>query len=306
MSEDVRVGNSVFEVEFLGTRGSIPTPGSETMRYGGNTSCVAVYANNSVFICDGGTGLRQLGRSLMEKLHDQLCVHMFFSHSHWDHIQGFPFFEPVYSEASVVFVYGKEHGDNDSYKLVTGQMHSDYFPVEFSELKADIRPAYLQAGGKDIEGVRISWFQQWHPGGSLAYRFEYKGKSVVYATDNELDLTIKNKSEVDKDPSVQRRVNTEYIEFISGADLLIGDGQYLDEEYCDKVGWGHSRATTLTDAAIEAGVKRLAIFHHDPMHDDETLDEKIDRCRQRALRFNSGLLVMGAKEKMKVKLIDLE
>ena len=105
MSDDLSGRNSVFEVDFLGTRGSIPTAGWETVRYGGNTSCGAVYANNTVFICDGGTGLRQLGGSLMKKLHEELCVHMLCSHSHWDHIQGFPFFEPVYSESSVVFVY---------------------------------------------------------------------------------------------------------------------------------------------------------------------------------------------------------
>jgi phosphoribosyl 1,2-cyclic phosphodiesterase len=292
----------VFLVKFWGTRGSIPTPGWQTRRYGGNTSCLAVNIDDSLFVCDGGTGLRELGLELVKDPQKEHRVHMFFSHPHWDHIQGFPFFVPVYKENNTVFVYGRKEEDTAYFELISGQMQSDYFPVEFSELVADIRPAFLEEGGKEIEGVKISWCKQFHPGGSLAYRFEKDGRTMVYATDNELDLTIENKEEVEDNPAALRKVSRRYIDFIRDADLLIGDGQYLDREYDQKIGWGHSRATTLVDAAIEANVKQLAIFHHDPMHDDETVDEKVEICRRRAALADSDIIVFGAREKVALRL----
>lgn len=292
----------MFVVKFWGTRGSIPTPGWQTRRYGGNTSCLALEIDDSLFVCDGGTGLRELGLELMKKPQTERRIHMFFSHPHWDHIQGFPFFIPAYRPNNTIIVYGREQDDTEHFKLISGQMQSDYFPVEFSELVADIRPSFLEEDTKVLDGVRVSWLKQVHPGGSLAYKFQKNGQTLVYATDNELDLTIQNKDEVEDNPAAHRKVSQRYLDFIRGADFLIGDGQYLDKEYPEKVGWGHSRATTLVDAAVEAGVKQLAIFHHDPMHDDETVDEKIAICRRRAALASSDIIIFGAREKVSFRL----
>ena len=177
-----------FFVRFWGVRGSIPTPGKAAHRYGGNTSCVEVRVNDTLFICDGGTGLRELGSDLLERAKGKpLTAHFLFSHMHWDHIQGFPFFTPVYIPANTFYIYGAHTGDTRFHRLLSGQMSSSYFPVDFSELRGTIVAADLgDEGSRDIEGTQVSCLSLHHPGGSFAYRFERDGHVVVYATDNEL------------------------------------------------------------------------------------------------------------------------
>ncbi|MFH1809747.1 MAG: MBL fold metallo-hydrolase [Pseudomonadota bacterium] len=291
-----------FFVKFWGTRGSIPTPGWQTRKFGGNTPCIEVRVDDAVYICDGGSGLRELGVELVQRSNSPIVAHLFFSHSHWDHIQGFPFFIPVYRPDSSLFVYGTVEGDTRIYQLLSGQMHSDYFPVEFKDLGAKIVPEFLSEQGRVIDGVKVSWFGQVHPGSSLAYRFEHDGCRVVYATDNEIDMTIENQQESEADPSVPRRVSAGYLDFIRHADLLIADGQYSDEEYRTKRGWGHPRATTVVDAAIQAGVKRLAVFHHDPMMGDKSVDELIEVCCKRAEAQRSDIVIFGAREQVEMRL----
>ena len=299
-----------FFVQFWGTRGSIPTPGWQTRRFGGNTSCVEIRVDDSLFICDAGTGIRELGVHLLKGIDDKepdpVVAHLFFSHPHWDHIQGFPFFTPLYVMRNTFHVYGDCDAapgtENRYFELLSGQMTSDYFPVAFHELGAKIEPAELGPDGRYVDETYVSWFKQFHPGGSYAYKFEHGGHRVVYATDNELDLTIQNKVECADDPSIPRRVDAGYLDFIRGADLLIADGQYFDTEYPSKKGWGHARATTIVDAAAEAGVKQLAIHHHDPMHSDEDVDRKIQICRERAARYNADLTIFGARERMQLRI----
>ncbi len=291
-----------FFVKFWGVRGSIPTPGWQTRKYGGNTTCIEIRIDDTLYICDGGTGLRELGESLLKRKQRPISGHMFFSHPHWDHIQGFPFFAPIYAPDNTFYIYGKSEHDQSHFDLLSGQMRSEYFPVEFSELSAHLVPAHLEPGGADIGPARVSWFVQAHPGGSLAYCFEAHGKKVVFATDNELDMTLDNRDEVAKNPSVHRKVSREYIDFVRGADLLIADGQYTDEEYPEKVGWGHARATTLVDAAVEADVKRLAITHHDPMQSDDEVDAKILACRERAAKYQRKLVIFAAREKVELRI----
>lgn len=301
--EAIRDDAEGFFVKFWGTRGSIPTPGYRTRKYGGNTSCVEIRVGDALFICDGGTGLRELGINLLKRQQSPVVAHMFFSHPHWDHIQGFPFFQPAYLKENTFYIYGTSRGDRRLFGLLSGQMRSDYFPVSFSELGAIIVASDLEERGNEIEGVTIRAYEQHHPGRSYAFSFEKGGVRVVYATDNEIDLMLENADEVAADPSALRRPRADYLETIRGADLLIADGQYFDEEYPQKVGWGHARATTAVDAAVLAGVKQLAIFHHDPMHADEEVDAKIAICRERADRLGAtDLVIFGAREGMELRL----
>jgi phosphoribosyl 1,2-cyclic phosphodiesterase len=291
-----------FFVKFWGTRGSIPTPGPRTRKYGGNTSCVEIRVDNNLFICDGGTGLRDLGIDLEKRDNGPIVGHMFFSHPHWDHIQGFPFFTPAYKEKNTFFIYGTSAGDRRIYDLLSGQMQSDYFPVSFTELGASILASDLDEQGHSIAGVKVTSYEQAHPGRSFAFAFERDGVKVIFATDNELDMTIENPDEVAKDFTAQRKLPRSFLDFCRGADLLIADGQYTEDEYEQKRGWGHARATTVVDAAVQAGVKQLAIFHHDPMHGDDEVDQLIDLCRARAAASAPDMTVFGAREGMELKL----
>jgi phosphoribosyl 1,2-cyclic phosphodiesterase len=289
-------------VKFWGTRGSIPTPGHRTRRYGGNTSCVEVRADETVFICDGGTGLRELGIDL-ETRTDRVEAHLFCSHTHWDHIQGFPFFTPAYSAATRLHVYDVHRDDDRIRRLLQGQMSStEYFPVDFHQLGGEIRFENLGSGQKTIDGVLVEHREQTHPGRSFAYSFSKGGRKVAYATDNELDLVLEDPEAAKRDPARLRRIPEPFVRFAAGADLLIADGQYTDEEYPQKVGWGHARATTLVDWSIAAGVKQLAIFHHDPMHGDEAVDAIVETCQARARSHGSDLVVFGAREGLEIKL----
>jgi len=288
-------------VKFWGTRGSIPTPGHKTRRYGGNTSCVEVRVDDRLFICDGGTGLRELGVDLAARS-DRVEAHLFFSHTHWDHIQGFPFFTPAYSPKSELHVYDVLRNDDRVQRLLLGQMHSEYFPVSFGDLGSKIRFSHLSDAEKSIDGVMVGHIEQPHPGRSFAYSFAKDGRKVVYATDSELDLKIENRDETDRSPDAPRRLPKALVAFAAGADLLVADGQYTDDEYPKKIGWGHSRATTIVDFAIQAGVKQVAIYHHDPMHSDDIVDRVIDTCRDRAIAAGSNLVVFGAREGLELKL----
>jgi phosphoribosyl 1,2-cyclic phosphodiesterase len=285
-----------FFVRFWGTRGSIPTPGQPTRKYGGNTSCVEIRIGDQLFICDGGTGLRELGQDLIRRGISPIVGHLFFSHTHWDHIQGFPFFSPVYNSENRFKIWGtKDEGDR-VHRLLSGQMRTDYFPVDFAELGAGIQSATLSPEGENIHGVVVRFKEQNHPGGSLAFSFEKDGKKVVYATDHELDERILNRSESDANPETLRVLPEDFVSFCRGADLLIADAQYSEEEYPSKVGWGHSRALTAVDLAAQAEVATLALFHHDPMQSDRLVDLKVEACRRRAGHMAPKLTVFGARE----------
>ncbi len=288
-------------VKFWGTRGSIPTPGHKTRRYGGNTSCVEVRIGDTLFVCDGGTGLRELGVDLLSRT-DRLVAHLFFSHTHWDHIQGFPFFVPAYSPSSTLHVYDVNEDDDRVQRLLLGQMQSEYFPVSFGDLGATIRFSHLGKGEKTIDGTVVGHLEQTHPGRSFAFTFSKDGNKIVYATDSELDKIITNRDDTDRDPAALRKLPDDIVRTVADSDLLIADGQYTDDEYPKKVGWGHARATTAVDLAVQAHVKQLAIYHHDPMHTDELLDQTIEVCRNRVATHGSNLVVLGAREGLELKI----
>ncbi|HET7842036.1 MAG TPA: MBL fold metallo-hydrolase [Terriglobia bacterium] len=291
-----------YFVKFWGTRGSIPTPGNKTKRFGGNTSCVEIRAGDQLLICDAGSGIRELGADLMTRGLSSMVVHLFLTHAHWDHIQGFPFFTPVYIPGNNCFIYGLREGDNRFYNLLSGQMSSDYFPVSFADLRANIGPRHLSDGHSEIGGVSITTHPLEHPGGCIGYSFRWEDRKVVYATDNEIDRVLVDPS-VDRKPAGEiRAVREPLVNFVKDADLLISDGQYTDEDYRVKAGWGHPSCLTAVDLAVQAKVKNLAIFHHDPERSDADVDRMIDLCRKRAADLKSDLVVFGAREGVELKI----
>jgi phosphoribosyl 1,2-cyclic phosphodiesterase len=273
----------MFRATFWGVRGSVPSPGPLTARVGGNTSCVEVLCDETRIVFDGGTGLRMLGAALAPRM--PVTVHLFFSHVHWDHIQGFPFFQPAFVPGNTIHLYGPTSVTGTVESAMLGQMEGPSFPVKLSELPStlhfhDITPGESVAIGPIL--VRSAPGN--HPGGVLAYRVEHAGRALVYMTDTEHGG--------ERDPDL--------VALAKGADLLICDAQYTPEEYrgggsapC-KVGWGHSTYEGAPKLASDAGAKRLILFHHDPDQDDEAVRRKEALARERfdgAIAAFEGLVV---------------
>lgn len=290
-------------VRFWGTRGSIPAPGHATRKFGGNTSCVEIRVGQTVLVCDAGTGIRELGMDLLRRQSDPVEVHMFFSHMHWDHIQGFPFFVPAYDPKTTLYVYETAPGADRVQRLLHGQMKSDHFPVDFGDLGSFMVARQFDSERRSKFGlVKVTCFEQHHPGTSYAYAFEIEGKKIVYATDNEIDLTLVNGDRVEDHPDEPRVAPDAFVRFLADADLLIADGQYTDEEYPRKVGWGHARANTVVDVALQAGVKSCALFHHDPLHNDTKVQQIVKEGRKRIQARGAELQLFGAREGLELKI----
>lgn len=283
------MGMNLF-VKFWGTRGSIPTPGELTSRFGGNTACVEVRYSNTLIILDAGSGIRELGDELLNRSSKPLTGHLLFSHCHWDHIQGFPFFSPAYRPENRFFIHGRHKGDDRFYRVLSGQMESDYFPVAFVALKAEIQSQDLESAGKKIDDIEVDWIELNHPGGCLGYALSVGGIKLVYMTDNELLYSPQAPS------SELRPVPSQICEFVRGADLLIGDAQYTDDEYASRVGWGHSSCFSTVDLALQADVKHLVLFHHDPIRSDCEIDDILDACRHRCSSLGGQIQISAARE----------
>lgn len=262
------------KLTFWGTRGSIPTPGRTTEKYGGNTPCVSLVHKDTTIIIDAGSGIRNFGLDVMDGGLGQdtkaLLMHLFLSHTHWDHIQGLPFFQPAYIKGNNLAIYGSPNKERFLEAILRDQMDYDYFPIGMAALAAELRIVELSPDPLKLGEVTVDWQEQiYHPGGCVRYRFTVNGKKIVYASDVELDhIFFARKDE----PESQKR-SKEYLEFVAGAEILIADGQYTEEEYRTKVDWGHTSMPALMDIAYRAGVKQLAIFHHDPQHSDKFLND---------------------------------
>lgn len=257
-----------MRIDFWGVRGSIPTPGRDTAEIGGNTSCVEVRAGKALLIFDGGTGLRMLGKKLLPEM--PIEAHMFFSHVHWDHIQGFPFFEPAFVAGNVFHLYGGNNVSRTLEETLAGQMDHPNFPVHLTAMGAKMTFRDLaEAEAVEIDGgpggpVLVTNARGNHPQGVFAFRVEHKGKSVVYATDTE---------------HYAGRVDENLLKLARGASVLVYDSQYTPEEYGSKRGWGHSTFEEGAKLAKLAGARRLVLFHHDPMQSDAAVLQKESRAR---------------------------
>lgn len=289
---------SQVQVTFWGTRGSISTPGRLTEKYGGNTPCVSVHYEDTSIIFDAGTGIRNLGLKLIEESRnrgDQPYYNLFLSHTHWDHIQGLPFFEPVYTKDTNLNIYGSPRKRNFLTSVLKGQMDYEYFPVEMSEVAGNIIIHEISEEVINMGSGIIDWREQfYHPGGSVSYRLKINGKKIVYATDVELDHMFNSKSKGQNREAAAKG----YEKFIEGADLLIADGQYTEEEYQQKIGWGHTSIPVLLNVAYQSRVKQLAVFHHDPQHSDKLLDELWIKNRGDYCSEDSKMNIFWAREGM--------
>jgi ribonuclease BN (tRNA processing enzyme) len=288
-----------MRVRFWGTRGSIATPGPDTAGYGGNTSCVEVRAGDEVLVFDAGTGIRPLGLALMEEFGTRpFTVHLFISHAHWDHIQGFPFFKPAYASTVTLNVYGASGQRRSLEMLLRGLMDTDYFPVALGDLEASLSTREFRGDDFRIGEATVSGCYLNHPGMALGYRVRCEGKTVVYATDHEPYRNTLPELGGRGEPGRRygAELDTELIRFVEGADLYIGEAQYTDEEYKDKVGWGHSPLSATVAVALAARVRMLALFHHDPMHADDVVTGMVARARELIAAGGGSLACFAARE----------
>jgi phosphoribosyl 1,2-cyclic phosphodiesterase len=277
-----------FKINFWGVRGSIPCPGAETVRYGGNTSCIEMEVGDERIIFDGGTGLRVLGQSLLAKM--PLQAHIFFTHSHWDHIQGFPFFVPAFIPGNTFKIYGAiaPNGATIEQRLHDQMLHPN-FPVPLQVMQSKLQFYELEIGQKlEIGEICIKNALLNHPGEAVGYRIDWRGRSAAYITDTE---------------HFPNGLGENVFNLAQNADVVIIDCTYTDEEYNDpqssKVGWGHSTWQEAVKMAKEVNVKKLVIFHHDPLHNDDFLDN-IGKAAQKEF---SGAIV--AQEGMSIDVLAL-
>lgn len=278
-----------IKMKFWGVRGSVPCPGPDTVRYGGNTACLEIRfpeLDDRLLIIDAGSGLRELGNRMMA--HDfpkgPINASLFLTHTHWDHIMGFPFFVPIYVPGTKLTIYGPVSYEQDTLRgIVGGQLTYRYFPVREAELAAAIDYVELKEGTLDLgDGISITARYLNHPVLCLGYRIEFRGRVLCTAYDTEpyRNLFVTDPADPAYDQEMAREgdevaeeQNSLLESFYAGADLLIHDSQYTEEEYRkSKLGWGHSSFERAINSARRAGVKRLALFHHDPERSDEKLD----------------------------------
>jgi phosphoribosyl 1,2-cyclic phosphodiesterase len=254
-----------LRVKFWGVRGSIPVPARDYLACGGNTTCLEMRAGKSIIVIDSGTGIRGLGMSLQEEFAgSKLEIHVLLTHFHWDHIQGLPFFTPLYSPQHEITFYSA-HTPDKLRALLEGEMSTPYFPVNFDLLPAKRRFASLTGEVLRLPDACVYPFPMNHPQGAMGFRIEAAGRVITHASDLEhgnpqLDKTLR--------------------EYGANSDLLIYDAQYTPEQYPSKQGWGHSTWLEATRVARDCNAKRLLLFHHDPGHDDSTMQTILNQARQ--------------------------
>jgi phosphoribosyl 1,2-cyclic phosphodiesterase len=282
-----------FRIQFWGTRGSIPSPGPQTVRYGGNTPCVEVRTSDGwLIILDAGTGIRELGRKLIEHANGSpIEGDIFVTHAHWDHIQGLPFFAPIFQRGNHFTIWGMKSMETSIDRVVRDQMSPVVFPVTFEQLDAAIDFQELdeekcQGTGYEVQAIKVR-----HPGGALGYRFTESngdGRALVYISDNELDGTAKY------DTPMEWR--SQFVEFVRDAKVFVHDTMYTIDEYEYHRGWGHSTYRDALDLAIEANVETLVLFHHKPERSDDEVDRRVEECRDIVKSRGSRLQVIAAAE----------
>ena len=286
-----------MKIRFWGVRGSIPCPGRHTVKYGGNTTSIELRfpeAGNRLIIIDAGSGIRELGLDVManDLKKGPINTEIYLSHTHWDHIQGFPFFTPIFIPGTNLKVLGPKTHDSEGLEQTMGdQMSYRYFPIRGVELAAKIEYVHLQEDRVDLgDGIILYTKYMNHPIPCLGYRFEYQGKVFCTSFDTEpfrnLFCTDPNdpaydEGMADEGEAVAQEQNKTSEKFISDADLVVYDAQYTDEEYlAGKLGWGHSSMEHACETAARCNIKTLALFHHDPLRSDEKIDALADKyCR---------------------------
>ena len=294
-----------MRIRFWGTRGSIAKAGPATVRFGGNTSCIeARSADGTIVVLDCGTGAHGLGQFLMQNEPHPIRGHILITHTHWDHIQGIPFFAPLFVPGNQWDIYAPRGLGPSLRECLAGQMQYTYFPVTLEALGATIRYHDLVEGEFNINAIRVRTHYLNHPALTLGYRLEADGVSVAYACDHEphsRQYALGNAGMGQQD----RR----HVDFIKGADLVVHDAQYTTNEYQQKIGWGHTTVECAVDMCRAAGVRQLALTHHDPLRDDAGVDRICEAAQIPQGQSQRPLAVFAAAEEMVLKLeapLDME
>ncbi|MEN8174612.1 MAG: MBL fold metallo-hydrolase [Pseudomonadota bacterium] len=278
-----------MRIEFFGVRGSIPSPGPQTVYYGGNTSCVLVETDaGDLLIFDAGTGIRLLGQRLRK---DKRTIHLLLSHQHWDHIQGLPFFTPIYQHDCKLHVYASSPKGMDVIALT--QMSDPAFPVDANSLGSHIKIHNSHCRTYNIGTAKVLCKPLNHPGGGAAYIIEADGYRFGYATDNELFP-----------PEAPATSYEDWVKYFDGLDALVHDATYVEEELEETRGWGHSTVNQAVQLAIDARVKHLLLFHHDPDRSDEQLREIHDQACKYVVEKGGNTKVSVAREGLVLDLSD--
>ena len=277
-------------IDFWGVRGSVPSPGSETIRYGGNTSCISITVENKILILDAGTGIRNLGSSMIGQ--SDLKIFIIITHTHWDHIQGFPFFTPIYQPNRPVYMFPTLHKKNLVLSSLIDQMDGAHFPLTPDQVPSNFNfiteepLEFLAKNGFHMELVPMN-----HPGGAFGYKIKFDNKVICYFTDNEIDPPYPKSIELN-----------ELTEQCKNADVLIHDAQYTEDDMPFKHGWGHSLISQVTDLGKNANVKNLVYFHHDPDRTDDELDAQLEKVSKTLQENGSSVKPYFAHEGLKLTL----
>ena len=277
-------------VDFWGVRGSVPSPGPTTIRYGGNTSCVSITADDKILILDAGTGIRNLGSAIISK--PDLEIFVIVTHSHWDHIQGFPFFTPIYQPNRPVHMFPTLHKKNVVLASLIDQMDGAHFPITPDQVPSNFNFVtenpleFLERNGFHLEMVPMN-----HPGKAFGYKITIDDKIICYFTDNEIDPPYEKSIELNELTNQCRN-----------ADILIHDAQYTEDDMPLKHGWGHSLISQVTELGKSAEVKNLVYYHHDPERTDDLLDKELEKAVKTLKENGSSVQPYFAYEGLKLTL----
>ena len=302
-SKRIKFHPPTTRIKFWGVRGSIPVPGPTTIGYGGNTTCVEVRTNGNIIILDAGSGIRELGLALNKEFGNApLKLTLLLTHTHWDHIQGLPFFLPAYQAKNTIEVYGYQGARAGLATILAAQMELPFFPVSWKNLPGTIKVRELKKMEFKIGKVRVHSRFLNHPGVCAGYRLYTKEGSIAFLPDNEpfepLRLKLAERDGIHAQRARAQAVvqRSQLVEFLKGTDVLILDTQYTDEKYQEHIGWGHGALSRVVSLALEARAKKLFLFHHDPSHDDRQIDEMLERARLLVLESGRTMEVDAARE----------
>ncbi|MEO5720633.1 MAG: response regulator [Chthoniobacterales bacterium] len=290
-------------IKLWGVRGSIPVPGPDTVRYGGNTSCVEVRADGEIIVLDAGSGIRGLGMELEKEFGDQaIKLTLLLTHTHWDHIQGLPFFLPAYRQKNDIRVLGYEGARAGLAAILAGQMETPFFPVSLRALPSNLSIEELREMEFPLGPVQVKARFANHPGICAGYRLNTSGGSVAFFPDNEpyellkIHLAGGDQSSVSEARAFAKAEKAKLAEFLHEVDVLIIDAQYTDEEYNDHIGWGHGSLSRVVSLALAAHARKLILFHHDPNHDDEKIDDMLEGARMLVAESGQAMEVEAGRE----------
>jgi phosphoribosyl 1,2-cyclic phosphodiesterase len=298
----VPASSSSPRIKFWGTRGSIAVPSPETLRYGGNTTCLELRADGEIVVLDAGSGIRPLGIALDREFQaSPIKLSLLITHAHWDHIQGFPFFKPAYDSKNEIRIFGFDGAGATFREIMTEPMRSPFFPISMRELSArmdinKLTEMKFSLGQLDIHAAFVN-----HPGVCAGYRIFTSGGSVAFLPDHEpYEFFLHSARAKELSPEQAKEIAADQhaalVQFLRGSDVLILDAQYTDQEYETHIGWGHGSISSAVSLALEAEVQTLLLFHHDPSHDDNFVDTMVESARELVVRSGSHLEVAGAQQ----------